>query len=397
MTVLADFALSLWYLARGLVDAILGRRHRRYVSKTLIRAPRDIVWSAVTASEIVFDGLVPIELSVSPGGGAGNMYSGSVRIGDEAMPFTYREVERRTPDAVLVEILKEGSDPRLALGSDYYVACALEDRADATEMTTVHELTHDTFMGRVYVPLGARQNGRRIRGYCEAAVGAPPRETNKFGAAIVTGVLTYASFSYLFDATFAAYLLLILLIHEAGHALAMRWVGLPVQGIYFIPFLGGVAVAAARHRSEAERGFVALMGPGVSLVATGLFVLAAWWTDEQAFRFLALISAMLNGLNLAPVLPLDGGHVLDSALSDLDPEFVAIVNVLALFAGAGVALYLEWYVLLAILILISPAMIRSGRKGRGTEPITPAARNWLISGYLATVAFYVAVGAHFLR
>src|SRR5690606_18892053 len=97
---------------------------------------------------------------------------------------------------------------------------------DATEMTTVHELTHDTFMGRVYVPLGARQNGRRIRGYCEAAVGAPPRETNKFGAAIVTGVLTYASFSYLFDATFAAYLLLILLIHEAGHALAMRWVGL---------------------------------------------------------------------------------------------------------------------------------------------------------------------------
>lgn len=161
-------------------------------------------------------------------------------------------------------------------------------------------------------------------------------------------------------------------------------------------FMGGVAVAAARHRNEAERGFVALMGPGVSLVPTAAFVLAAWWTGEDAFRYLALISALLNGLNLAPVLPLDGGHVLDSALSDLDPEFVAIVNVLALFVGVAGALYLEWYVLLALLILISPAMIKSGRKGRGTEPITPAGRNWLMAGYLATVAFYVAVAAHFM-
>jgi Zn-dependent protease len=31
-------------------------------------------------------------------------------------------------------------------------------------------------------------------------------------------------------------------LHELGHAAAMQMVGIPVQGIYLIPFLGGAAV-----------------------------------------------------------------------------------------------------------------------------------------------------------
>ena len=136
-------------------------------------------------------------------------------------------------------------------------------------MTTVHELTHDGFLGRVAIPLGARHNARRLRDHCEAQAGTAAGRTNRIGAAAVTAALTYASFAYLFDWHFAAILLVLLFIHEAGHALAMHWVGLPVQGIYFIPFFGGVAVSSAPHRSEAERGFVALMGPGVSLLTGG--------------------------------------------------------------------------------------------------------------------------------
>lgn len=396
MTVLSDLLWSLVYLLRGLVDAVLGRRRRRYATETVIRAPRDVVWRAVTAEAISFDGLVPIELKVSPKAGTHDVFEVDVRVGDTVLPMTYREVDRRPPEGVVVEVLKEGSDPSVAPGSDYFIACTLKEREDGTLLTTAHELTHETFMGRVFVPLGARQNGRRLRTYCEAEVGALPRPANKVGAAVVTGVLTYASFSYLFDWVFAAYLLLVLLIHEAGHALAMRWVGMPVQGIYFVPFLGGVAVAAAPHASEAERGFVALMGPGLSLIPTALCVLAGSLTGEAVYNHLALISAFLNGINLAPVLPLDGGHVLDSALSAFDPEFVAIINMLALLVGLSAALYLGWYVLLVLLILLSPAVIQSGRNGRGTEPITAAGRNWLVAGYLATVAFYIAVATHLM-
>ncbi|HRN83753.1 MAG TPA: hypothetical protein PK857_02955 [Hyphomicrobium sp.] len=394
MTFLSDLFWSLYYLLRGFVDVLLRRRRRRYVSATHIRSPREVVWNAVTAASISFDGVVPIEITTGQSPDSNNVYTANVRVGDTDISMRYREIEKRPPEGLVIEMLKEGSDPSVVPGSDYFFACALEEKNDGTLLTSVHEITHETFMGRIFVPLGARQNGRRLRAYCEAETGAPPRSNNRYMDALVTGALTYASFSYLFDGLFAAYLLLILLIHEAGHALAMRWVGLPVQGIYFIPFMGGVAVAAAPHRNESERGFVALMGPGVSLITTALFLLAGALTGEHMFHQLAFVSAILNGLNLAPVLPLDGGHVMESALSGSDPEFVVIVNVLALIVGLGVALSFELYGLMALLLLVSPMMIKTGREGRGMEPITQTGRNWLVSGYLATVAFYIATVTH---
>jgi Zn-dependent protease/uncharacterized protein YndB with AHSA1/START domain len=366
------------------------------VTSTEINAPRDLVWKASSASAIVFEGPPRMEIATALRPGTTDVYEGTVTVGDKVMPMTYREVENNPPDALLIEVLKEGSAPSIAPGRDHFVACKLDERTDGTLLTTVHELTHETFSSRILIPLGARLNGRRLRNYCEAQAGVPPRATSKLGAALLTGALTYASFIYLFDWMLAAILLVLLVVHEAGHAIAMRWVGLPVQGIYFIPFFGGVAVSAAPHRNEAERGFVALMGPGFSLVTTGAFLIAAFATGEPLFQHLAFVSAILNGLNLAPVLPLDGGHVIDSVLSRSDPEFVAIINMLALIAGAGASLYLEWYVLTALLVLTAPMLVRSGKAKRRAEPISVAGRNWLVAGYLATLAFYVAVVAHYM-
>lgn len=396
MTLIADLFWILYFSLRGTVDAFLGRRRKRYVTATAIRAPRDVVWHVSSAHAIVFEEAPRVEIATALRPGTSDIYEGTVTIGDRVMPMVYREVESRPPEAILIEVMKEGSAPEIAPGQNYFVLCSLEDRPDSTLMTTVHELTHENFASRILVPLGARFNGRRMQRHCEALAGTPAEPSNKLGSALLTGALTYASFTYLFDWMFAAVLLVLLVVHEAGHAIAMRWVGLPVQGIYFIPFFGGVAVSAAPHRTEAERGFVALMGPGFSLLTTAAFIAAAQVTGNPLFEQLALVSAMLNALNLAPVLPLDGGHVVDSALSSADPEFVAIVNMLALIAGVGASLYLEWYVLTGLLVLTAPMLLRSSKAKRRAEPITSAGRNWLVAGYLATLAFYVAVITHYM-
>ena len=391
MTAIVDLILSIGFLLRGLADALMGKRRSRYVTTVAIRAPLDVVWEASSAHKIVFEGPQRIEIATALRPGETDIYEGTVNIGETAFPMVYRAVEARPPHALLIEVLQEGSAPSIAPGRDYYVACNLEEQAQGTQLTMVHELTHENFLSRILIPLGARHNGRRLRDYCEAQVGAPPRSTSKIGSAVVTGALTYASFMYMFDWQFAAILLVLLFIHEAGHALAMRWVGLPVQGIYFIPFMGGVAVSAAPHRSEAERGFVALMGPGFSLLTTGAFFLGALATGDLLLAHLAFFSAILNGLNLAPVLPLDGGQVVTSALSASDPELVGIINMLALIVGFGASVYLEWYLLTALLVITAPMIFGSRRNARGAAPITPAARNWLIAGYLATLAFYIAI------
>ncbi|HYD14885.1 MAG TPA: site-2 protease family protein [Hyphomicrobium sp.] len=396
MTLIADLLVALYALVRGIFDTMLGVRRKRYVSTIDVKAPLNTVWEATSAHDIVFEGPPRIEVATTLRPGTSDTYDGTVSVGEQVIPMAYREVEMRPRQALLIEILRDGSAPSVAPGRDYYVACTFEENDGVTRMTTVHELTHEGFLGRISVPLGARHNSRRLRDHCEALAGAAAAPSSKLGAAVMTGALTYASFTYLFDWHFAAVLLALLIIHEAGHALAMRWVGLPVQGIYFIPFFGGVAVSAALHRSEAERGFVALMGPGFSLLTTGAFVAAAFATGDPLFEQLALVSAILNGLNLAPVLPLDGGQVTDAALSSSDPEMVGIINMLALIVGVGVSVYLEWYMLTALLLLSAPMLLRGRGNKRRAEPISPASRNWLVAGYLATVAFYVAVATHYM-
>lgn len=397
MTLISDLVFIVYCILRAVIDAILGRKRRNYAAVTDIQAPVDVVWRACSAHEIVLDGPQPISIKVAPRPEEPGIFEGTVTIGDRAIPMVYREIESRPREALAIELLQQGSDPHVAPGKDYYVVCTLAPIETGTRLAIMHELTHTNFSSRILAPLGARFNGRRLRNYCETEVGTAGARPSRFGAALMTGALTYASFGYLFDWWFAAVLLTLLIVHEGGHALAMRLVGLPVQGVYFIPFMGGVAVAAAHHRTEAERGFVALMGPGFSILTTAAFVAGAWATGDPVFEMLAIASALLNGLNLAPVLPLDGGQVVDAVMSRSDPEFASIVNMLALIVGAGWSVYMEWYVLTALLALTAPMVMRPAAARRRAEPITEAARNWLVTGYLATAAFYIAVAASYLR
>ncbi len=192
----------------------------------------------------------------------------------------------------------------------------------------------------------------------------------------------------------AALLIAVILIHEIGHVLAMRWVGQPVRGIFFIPFLGGVAVASAPHSSEGNRGFVALMGPGFSILSTLVFYVL-WQQDPEndVFGRLALISAILNVTNLTPVTPLDGGQIMSSLLSRADPELKNVLNFMTLLVTAGIALYFEFYVILAIAALMFARTFSANEASLMPKraPISAAAGIWLLAGYVATIAFYLAI------
>ena len=391
MSFVGDVLWGLAYLVVGIVDLVLGRRRRSYATSIFIQAPPDLVWSVLSARHVKFEGLVPVVVDVAPRAGDERVLEGTITVGDLAMPIAYRELSERPGEGAVIEVLKEGSDPRVAPGEAYFVAYALSASEGGTTVTFNHELTHSDFLGRIGVPVGARQSARRVRDHCEKLAGTAGRLAGgRLGPAVMTGLLTYASFFYLFGWRSAAVLLALIVVHEAGHALAMRWVGLPVHGIYFIPFFGGVAVAGAPHRSEAERGFVALMGPGLSLLTTAAFAFAWLSTGEPGYAELALLSAFLNGINLAPVLPLDGGQVVDSLLSAWDPEVAAVINFVGLIAGVAFAVMMGWHVLTVLLLLTAPFVL--GRPPRRiARPMRQDARLWLATGYVSSAAFYAGV------
>ncbi len=122
----------------------------------------------------------------------------------------------------------------------------------------------------------------------------------------------------------------VVFVHELGHYLAMRAFGYRNVRMFFVPFLGA-AVSGKNDRATAlQQGIMYLAGPlpGLALALVGYWTL---WPvpDESSMVFQLLsISVLLNGLNLLPFLPLDGGRLFDVLFFSRRPWLTVIFRVL---------------------------------------------------------------------
>ncbi|MCD8050193.1 MAG: peptidase M50 [Clostridiales bacterium] len=105
-------------------------------------------------------------------------------------------------------------------------------------------------------------------------------------------------------------------LHETGHVLCCRALGVPVRRLR-LSLVGVELDLGGRCRSGAEECLVALAGPLVNLLTAAL-ALASPLPNQLRYLF-AGASLMLALFNLLPVLPLDGSRVLHGALSALYP------------------------------------------------------------------------------
>jgi hypothetical protein len=99
-------------------------------------------------------------------------------------------------------------------------------------------------------------------------------------------------------------LVLVLLFHEAGHIAGMHVFGYSDLRVLFVPFVGALASGRKEDAPAWQRGVVLLLGPLPGLVLSGVLLVLA---NEGITRALALQLLVINGLNLMPLYPLDGG------------------------------------------------------------------------------------------
>ena len=395
------FFSNFWFLFRELVrapfDVLTGARRRRYTIELGVNAPKSITWSVASAHSIRLEGKPPIEIETMPDHERTGVHLGTFKIAERKFPIAYRVIQERPGEAMLIEILKEESAPECCPGDDYICAFAVAGDGPASTITSTFEVTHTKLSSRFLMPLAAVQNSLRVKRNAELRAGSVQDDFSaQFKNAAFTGALTFASFFALFGPSAAAMLIVLILIHELGHVIAMRWAGIPVKGIYFIPFFGGVAVGGDRYRSQVDRGVIALMGPGFSILTTALFAVLAGRSGDTFMRELALMSALINGFNLLPVLPLDGGQIMQSLLSRLDPGVARVFHTTALLAGGAIALYLGSLVPLMVLLLAAPSIASNGSSDRPSiAPIALWELAVLLAAYVATIVFYLTILAGF--
>lgn len=119
-----------------------------------------------------------------------------------------------------------------------------------------------------------------------------------------------AGYSLLFNWKFAVLLMLAVGWHESGHVWAMKKVGIRTKGFYFLPFIGGAAIAEDDFKTHADNAYVSLMGPIWGLLMAAASAALYWVTGQPMFAAAAGWMATLNIFNLLPITPLDGGRVM---------------------------------------------------------------------------------------
>lgn len=154
------------------------------------------------------------------------------------------------------------------------------------------------------------------------------------------------------------------LLHELGHALVARMLGVRISGIE-LGFFGGAAKMVEMPRSANHEIAIAAAGPAVSLMLTGLGFGLGAVTGVYMLTLIGWINLMIAGFNLLPALPMDGGRILRALLSR-KRSFVAATD-LAVKISRGFAIAFALFGLVwgpMQLLLLAPLLWMMGTKER---------------------------------
>jgi len=184
---------------------------------------------------------------------------------------------------------------------------------------------------------------------------------------------------------------LLILIHESGHLIAARLLGIGASLPIMLPGLGAF-VNMDRPRTVTEEAQTAIAGPILGTIASAACYLAAlsmpntYWGG--LLGGLAYFGFLINLFNLIPVTPLDGGRV----MSVVSKWF----NVAGLILAAVLLVLTEFRSFILILIVIIGAL-STWQRFRSTvaDPAfyeVPASTKWVVGGLYLILLLLLVLG-----
>ncbi|MDX6631537.1 MAG: hypothetical protein QOH00_3783 [Gaiellales bacterium] len=131
-----------------------------------------------------------------------------------------------------------------------------------------------------------------------------------FVTTAATMVLSVGAYTLLWGWRFAALFVLLIFVHELGHALWLRHEGIPAGAPVFIPFLGAVIGMKGVPRDAYVEAKVGLAGPVLGTLGAAVVLGLGELQNSDLLRAAGHTGFLLNLFNLLPIVPLDGGRAM---------------------------------------------------------------------------------------
>ncbi len=198
-------------------------------------------------------------------------------------------------------------------------------------------------------------------------------------------ILTVGVYAMTWGVWFAVGFVLLILIHECGHLLAAKRIGLKVGAPVFIPFMGAFIALKEAPRNAWVEAQVGIGGPLLGTLGAAACEVIFLITGMPMFSALAYTGFLLNLFNLAPVGFLDGGRVV-TALS----PWLWLVGFVILI---GLTITHPNFILILILIMSIPRVFSLFRRKSNAErryfEVTSVQRWTMAVMYFGLVALLV--------
>lgn len=205
-----------------------------------------------------------------------------------------------------------------------------------------------------------------------AAAAAGAVKFAKFGKFLLTAATIAASiwaYAQSNPLSFAVGFVALIFVHEMGHAVVIKAVGLKASWPVFIPFWGAFIALKGQLKSALIHAQIGIAGPVAGGVGAGACAAIYAATGDPLFVHLALVGCWLNLFNLLPIPPLDGSAVIPA----VHPASVWLGAI-----GLGVAAYLSSAPMLTIaaLVMVFQAFASLGRARGADAPYYAVPVGW---------------------
>lgn len=165
------------------------------------------------------------------------------------------------------------------------------------------------------------------------------------------------------------YLIGVIFLHELGHFLGMKLFGYTNPRIFFIPGVGAAAGADSKSEKAWHEIVVLLLGPlpGLALGITLMFF--SHTIEFPHMESLIWMLVFINGFNLLPFIPLDGGRIMAEALFRKKPILELLFRCIGIVLMLAFAVAVRAVIWALFIILFAATLKETFKRSRITKEV----------------------------
>jgi Zn-dependent protease len=165
---------------------------------------------------------------------------------------------------------------------------------------------------------------------------------------LVSLILFFAVFFVFFskDFLFVTQLIFVLLIHELGHFLMMKYFNYENVRMLFVPMMGAFVSGKKTQYFQKESLLVVSAGPIPGFIIGVVLLIVAQRFHSAFLVNFSLLFLVLNYINLLPLYPLDGGQFVKIISKRFTDYFTLIFEFISSLIFIGIGWYIDSWLMM---------------------------------------------------